>query len=145
MKYKEERVCSFDNLEFALEQLWRNKKDLTIVRKISSVFTLINDETLTTYHFNTTIQIQDTFQMLKYPPLLLQCSFLTPGNTQIKKPFIEFENMQYFLDQLEDWFGHELINKLFGENGIVYHPKVEKSLLDMKLIKVKTWSSANIS
>jgi hypothetical protein len=141
LNYKEERVCSVDNLEFALEQLWRNKKDLRIVRKISSVFTLINGEILTTYHFNATIQIEDTFLNHKYPPLLLQCSFLSPGNTQIKKPFIEFDNMKYFLDQLEDWFGHELIYKLFGEKGIIYHPRVEDSLLDMKLIKVRTWPS----
>jgi hypothetical protein len=57
--------------------------------------------------------------------------------------FISSENARYvyFLDQLEDWFGHELIYKLFGEKGIIYHPRVEDSLLDMKLIKVRTWPS----
>lgn len=143
MNYKEERVCSLDNLDFALEQLWKNNKDLTIERKISSVYTLVENERLTTYHFFATISIKNSFQNKKYSPLMIQCSFLSPGNPQIKKPFIEFDNMQYFLDQMEDWFGHTIIEKLFGEKGIVYHPRVEDSLLDMKLIKVRSWSSKN--
>lgn len=141
MNYPDQRVCSFDNLEFALERLWYKNKDLIITRRIDSAHTLVQEEQLTTYHFFTTVLIEDSKLNKKYKPLTIQCNFFSPGESIIQKPFIEFENMQYFLDQLEEWFGFDTINGLFGDDGVVYHPRPEDSLYSMKMIKVKTWES----
>lgn len=109
----DEEVVLFDYIYYLLDSLSRLNRDIKTELKIPSV-TLSepsNDGSLKTFHFSVFVR---TFgKTIEARNVTFMASYLTPYSERIKKPYVEYHNIQSFLDFLKNIFGdHHVKNVL---------------------------------
>lgn len=133
----EEEVVQFDYIPFLLDNLSKLNRDIKIELKIPSV-TLSepsNDGSLKTFHFSVFVR---AFGKTIKDKVTFMASYLTPGSKRIKKPYVEYDNIQNFLNFLKNIFELHHVNNVLREIQLVKKSELIEEEIDIP--KIKRWN-----
>ena len=131
-----EEVVEFDYIPYLLDNLSILKRDIKIELKITSVTLseISNDGSLKTFHFSVVVRVFGAARS----SVTFMASYLTPESKRIKKPYVEYHNLQFFLDFLEGIFESHNVDNVLGKIQMIKKSELREEELD--IFKIKLWN-----
>ena len=131
----DEEVVQFDYISYLLDNLSRLKRNIKTELKIASA-TLSEPSSgpLKTFHFSVVVR---AFGAARGSATFM-ASYLTPDSERIKKPYVEYHNIEGFLGFLKNIFEPHNVDNLLRKIQMVKKSKLIEEELDIG--KIKRWN-----
>lgn len=132
----DEEVIPFDYIPFLLDNLTRLNKDIEIELRIESV-TLSKPSPggLNTFHFAVFVQARGAATA----DVVFQASYLAPGSSRIKKPYVEYDNLLNFLKFIENVFSPSQVRGILRKVILVKKSQLKEE--EINIPRIQTWNS----